>query len=80
MFEEDGTNPDEVKVTDFSDAQYFGPLSIGGQSFSVVFDTGSSNLWVPSKKCWSLACFVHKTYNSGNSKTYKADGTKISIQ
>lgn len=67
-------------MTDFSDAQYFGPLSIGGQSFSVVFDTGSSNLWVPSKKCWSIACFVHKTYNSANSKTYKKDGTAISIQ
>jgi hypothetical protein len=58
-----------VKVTDFSDAQYFGPVTIGGQDFKVVYDTGSSNLWVPSHSCWSPACWVHKTYNSGKSKT-----------
>lgn len=45
----------------------------------VQFDTGSSNLWIPSVNCSSLGCKSHQMYNQTSSSTYQAIGTAFSI-
>ena len=70
-----------VELKDYSDNQYIGTIGVGTppQMFSVIFDTGSSDIWIPGNSC--LHCGKHMSLFNPNasssfhpSKASKADG------
>lgn len=65
-----------IQMLDFSE------IAIGTppQTFKVILDTGSSNLWIPGSSCTSIACFLHTKYDSSASSTYKQNGSEFEIR
>jgi hypothetical protein len=71
-------------IKDYANAQYYGVVSIGSppQSFQVIFDTGSSNLWVPKVGCkhCGLPFIGNKSkYDHQTSSSYIEDGAEFNI-
>jgi len=79
-FTESVTDSGSVPISDFQNAQFYGPIKIGGQDFKVVFDTGSANLWVPGKNCSFFKCWLHPKYDETKSKDFKPDGRSFHVQ
>ncbi|XP_057896014.1 gastricsin [Melospiza georgiana] len=68
-------------IANHLDSSYFGEISIGEppQKFLVLFDTGSSNLWVPSTDCKSPACFNHAKFQPSASATFTPGGQSYNV-
>lgn len=78
----ESNHPGNLPIKDYTDTQYLAQMTLGnpGQSFEIVPDTGSSNIWVYSSKCWfSPACYVHKTYKESTSKSFEHDDHKFEL-
>ena len=68
-----------IALTNLRDSQYVGPIGVGTRTdgnpesfINVVFDTGSTNLWVSSVHCKDYVCRDRHKYNNEKSETYRS--------
>ncbi|XP_065291012.1 lysosomal aspartic protease-like [Dermacentor albipictus] len=84
LYSSNAKRPIMEPLKNYVNAQYYGNITLGTppQVFSVIFDTGSSNLLVPSSKCPARVpgCRVHRKYYSSRSSTYVPNGTQFEIK
>lgn len=69
-------------LADFFNTQFVGQMSVGTppQEFTVMFDTGSSNIWIPTVACNNFECKTYKRFNphaSSTAKVYNDDSVSI---
>eukprot|EP01066_Platyproteum_vivax_P004654 Platyproteum_vivax@DN16017_c0_g1_i1.p1 len=66
----------KIGLSDIQDNQYVGPIRVGPHaSPNVIFDTGSTNIWILSKLCKQQVCTKEgdHRYDRLMSPTYKPD-------
>jgi len=65
-----------IDLKDFYNNEYVGALGVGtpAQMVTVVFDTGSSDVWLPAAGCTS--CGHHKFFDRSASSSYQVAYTK----
>ena len=70
-------------MNNYGNMQYTGPVSIGTppQTFTMVFDTGSSYIWAPSTECGAQNChFYGSQFDRNSSETYIATGKSTQLR
>jgi cathepsin E len=65
-------------------SEYWGTIQLGdpSQEFSVIFDTGSGNLIIPSTKCDTPSCSSHRRYDPAKSRStvqIDTEGDKLGV-
>ncbi|KAI8330696.1 aspartic peptidase domain-containing protein [Chlamydoabsidia padenii] len=69
-------------LNDIDLLQYGIQIQVGnpGQTFLLLFDTGSSDTWIPSRKCtYDKGCLSGRQYDPSDSSTYQGDVDAVNI-
>lgn len=71
----------KLHLTDINNSQFVGKIKVGspGQEFQVIFDTGSSNLWINSVDCNDKACIDHTQFDPAKSGTFDLLDTDMNV-
>eukprot|EP00753_Platysulcus_tardus_P006170 PLAT14011.3.p1 GENE.PLAT14011.3~~PLAT14011.3.p1 ORF type:complete len:457 (-),score=198.58 PLAT14011.3:801-2171(-) len=71
-----------IGLSNVKNTQYVGRVGVGTppQYIDVIFDTGSSNLWVTSSLCTSDACQMHSSYDHSLSTSYREVGLDVEVK
>ncbi|GFZ44387.1 hypothetical protein JCM24511_02109 [Saitozyma sp. JCM 24511] len=77
----DGREAGETLIDIGVDASYAGHVSIGtpGQSFNVILDTGSADLWVAESQCNTSTCRNIPLFSPSSSATFSGSSKSFSI-
>ncbi|KAH8583135.1 membrane bound aspartyl with a signal peptide plus transmembrane domain [Cryptosporidium sp. chipmunk genotype I] len=67
---------DSQDLRNYQNSQYFGKIEVGTppREFVVIFDTGSSSVWIPSIECKHKGCEPHNKYDPKLSTSYQKLG------
>lgn len=70
----------QTNMTNYYNFQYYGPIQIGipPQEFTVVYDTGSTELWVPQVGC--VRCHDSKKFNPKDSKSIELTDYLVELE
>lgn len=68
-----------LKLANFNNVQYNAPLSIGGQTLPVIYDTGSFEVLVLSKLCADCEA-MHAMYDQAQSSSFAGNNPAVASQ
>ncbi|CAD8135197.1 unnamed protein product [Paramecium pentaurelia] len=75
-------DPQYMRMHNYKNIQYTADIGIGqaDNTFKVVLDTGSANLWINSNRCQEEGCLRHKQYKHEDSQSFISLNQELNVE